>query len=124
MHHQLVTAAALGLLLAAPALAETSAVQAFVSAVNSGDTRGCMASFAPQATFIDLGNDFSAKDRLEWFCNEVVKQKAAYRILSETREGDVITWTFDFQAGGYFLEGKGRATVSGSTFTDLVIERR
>jgi hypothetical protein len=113
-------------LIAAPvtALAETTAVQNFVTAVNSGNAEACVASFTEGTRFIDLGNDFSAPDRLAWFCGEVVKQKANYKLLSEDTSGESISFTFDFTAGNYFLEGKGVATVENGKFKELIIERR
>jgi hypothetical protein len=106
------------------AWAETSAVQNFATAVNSGNVAGCVASFTKGTRFIDLGNDFSKPDRLQWFCNEVVVQKANYKLLTEEVKDNTISFTFDFTAGNYFLEGKGLATVEQGKFKELVIERR
>jgi hypothetical protein len=96
----------------------------FVEAVNAGDAAGCLAAFTETARFIDLGNDFSAPDRRAWFCNEVVKANAKYTVLSEEVSGQNVSWTFDYRAGSYFLEGKGTATFEGNQIADLLIERR
>jgi hypothetical protein len=53
-----------------------------------------------------------------------VRQKANYTILSETSSGESVDWTFDFKAGNYFLEGKGKAVIADGKFKELVIERR
>jgi hypothetical protein len=125
MKRLLSIAAVAGALLSAPSLAQSpSPVAAFAAAVNGGDAQACLAVFAPSARFIDLGNDFTAIDRRTWFCGEVVRVKGNYATISETRSGDRIDWTFDFRAGGYFLQGKGVAKIEGDRIADLVIEKR
>jgi hypothetical protein len=117
---------ALGTLaISATAHAETSPFKAFTEAVNSGSIEECLAAFAPGARFIDLGNDFSAPDRMSYFCKAVVDAGSRYTVLTETQEGETISFTFDFkQAGGYALNGKGSATISGGKIGSMMIEAR
>jgi hypothetical protein len=113
------------LAISATAHAETSPFKAFTEAVNSGSIEECLATFAPGARFIDLGNDFSAPDRMSYFCKAVVDAGSRYTVLTETQEGETITFTFDFkQAGGYALNGKGTARVADGKLSELIIERR
>jgi hypothetical protein len=110
------------LALPVPALADPAALSAYVAAFEAEDPAACVALFAPDARFIDLGNDFS--DRLDWFCQAVVDAGGRYTILAQETQGDTSTFTLDFRAGGYFLEGKGSLTGNGGKITALTIERR
>lgn len=112
------------LLAAGSAQAETSPFKAFTEAVNAGSVEGCLAIFVEGAPFMDIGKDLTARDRKQWFCDAVVSAKSTYTILSETREGDTITFTVDYRAGGYFLEAKGTATVAGDKIAAMTIEGR
>jgi hypothetical protein len=117
-------AAAMAVFSTGIAAAQTNPFQAFVGAVNSGSVEGCMNIFAEGAPFMDIGKDLTALDRKQWFCDAVVSAKSTYTILSETRDGDVITFTVDYRAGGYFLEAKGTATVAGDKIAAMTIEAR
>lgn len=107
---------------AAPATADPAALAAYVESFEAEDPEACVATFAPGARFIDLGNDFS--DRLDWFCNAVVDGGGRYTILSQATTGDVTTFVLDYRAGGDFLEGKGSLTGIDGRITSLIIERR
>jgi hypothetical protein len=109
-------------LMAGPTHADPAALAAYVASFDAEDPAACLATFAPGARFIDLGNDFS--DRLDWFCNAVVDGGGRYTVLSQTTEGDTTAFTLDYRAGEYFLEGKGSLTGTGGKITALVIERR
>lgn len=110
------------LALSSPAAADPTALAAYVAAFEAEDPAACVATFAPDARFIDLGNDFSA--RVDWFCNAVIDGGGRYTILSQQTEGATTTADIDYRMGGYFLEGRAILTGEGGRITDLVIERR
>jgi hypothetical protein len=109
-------------LLPGTALADAAALDAYVNSFEAEDPAACIATFAPGASFVDLGNDFS--DRIAWFCNAVVEGGGRYTILSQQTNGNTTTFTFDYRAGGYFLEGKGELTGTDGRIEELTIERR
>ena len=102
--------------------ADPAALAAYVASFDAGDPAACVATFAPEATFIDLGNDFS--DRIDWFCNAVVDGDGTYTILSQETEGDTTTFTVDYRAGGYFLQSQGTLRGTDGKIAALTIERR
>lgn len=108
--------------LANTASADPVALDAYVTAFERSDPAACEASFAPGATFIDLGNDFS--ERLGWFCGAVVDGGGRYTITNATTVDDTTTFDLFYKAGGYELEGRGELKGLNGLIETLVIERR
>jgi hypothetical protein len=110
------------ILLAGHAQADEAVLQAFVASFDAGDPAACAALFAPDARFLDLGNDFS--DRIAWFCQAVVDGSGRYTLLSQSTSGATTRFTADFRAGAYLAPLTGALTAGAGRITDLVIERR
>lgn len=102
-----------------------SLAQQFKTAIDNRDLKAYTALFHNDAVFDDLGNVNEGIEEIRAFGQLLIDAEADYTIKSETLEGDVLTFTFDFiNNGGYTLtDAKGVMTIADGRIRELVISR-
>jgi hypothetical protein len=97
----------------------------FVTAIDNRDLEAYASLFNDDAVFDDLGNVNTGLEEIRAFGQLLIDAEADYTIKSETLEGDVLTFTFDFiNNGGYTLtDATGVITIADGRIQELIISR-